>query len=223
MARGTVPADPPAPVERGVRGDPGDAARVAPAAGRTPLGLHQPGASRTAVHGDRDPQAGDPHGDGEPDLGASAGARGADQARPPDRGIHGLADPARRRHRSRTTPHRPDLEAVPDRASPRHPRRRLRARGHRAAAPHLRPDRRRARHPPRSPGRGHRAPRRRVDNSGSAQLPDGSRPPRGFGQVLDQGSCWAVHFLLRRRVHGSERQDSPARRRRPERTLSASG
>ena len=68
--------------------------------------------------------------------------------------------------------------------------------------------RRRAWHPPRSPGRGHRAPRRRLDNSGSAQLPDASRPPRGFGQVLDQGSCWAIHFLLRRRVHGSEHQDS---------------
>ena len=61
-------------------------------------------------------------------------------------------DPAPRRTR-------PDLEAVPDRAGPRHPRGRLRPRGHRAAAAHLRPDRHRARHPPRSPGRHHRATR----------------------------------------------------------------
>ena len=32
-------------------------------------GLYQPAASRATVHRSRDPQAGDPHGDGEPDLG----------------------------------------------------------------------------------------------------------------------------------------------------------
>src|SRR6266446_10812180 len=36
------------------------------------MGLHQPAASRTAVHGSRDPQARDPHGDGEPHVGAPA-------------------------------------------------------------------------------------------------------------------------------------------------------
>ncbi len=39
--------------------------------------------------------------------------------------------------------------------SPRHPRGRFRPCGHRAPAAHLRPDRHRARHPPRSPGRPH--------------------------------------------------------------------
>ena len=34
MAYGTVPADPPAPVGRGVRGNPGNAVRLAPATGR---------------------------------------------------------------------------------------------------------------------------------------------------------------------------------------------
>jgi hypothetical protein len=63
VARGTVPAYPPAPMGRGVRGDPGDAARLAPATGRAQMGLHQPSASRAAVHGSRDQQARDPHGD----------------------------------------------------------------------------------------------------------------------------------------------------------------
>jgi len=39
-------------------------------------------------------QAGDPHGDGEPDVGAPSHARRADEARPPDSGVHGVADPA---------------------------------------------------------------------------------------------------------------------------------
>jgi len=48
-----------------------------------------------------------------------------------------------------------------------------------------------------------------MDNSGGAQLPDGPWPARGFGQVLDQGSCRAVHWVTRRRVHGWGHQDSP--------------
>ena len=43
-------------------GDPGDTAGLAPAAGRAPVGLYEPAASRAAVHGSRDPQARDPHG-----------------------------------------------------------------------------------------------------------------------------------------------------------------
>jgi hypothetical protein len=43
------------------------------------------------AHGSRHPQARDPHRDGQPDVGASAGTR---QARPPDRCLHGVADPA---------------------------------------------------------------------------------------------------------------------------------
>ena len=68
---------------------PGDPARLVPAAGRTQVGLRQPPASRTAVHGSRDPQARDPHRDGESRVGAPAGARRTRQARPPDRGLHG--------------------------------------------------------------------------------------------------------------------------------------
>src|ERR1039457_5342202 len=63
VARGTVPANPPPTVGRGVRGDPGDAARLAPATGRAQMGLHQPAASRTAVHSSRYPETRDPHGD----------------------------------------------------------------------------------------------------------------------------------------------------------------
>jgi hypothetical protein len=63
--------------------------------------------------------------------------------------------------------------------------------------------------PPRSPGRLHRAPRRFLDNTGSAQFPDGPRPARRFCQVPDRGSCRAVHRLLRRRLPRGRRQDSP--------------
>jgi hypothetical protein len=57
-------------------------------------GLRQPEAFGTAVHGSRDQEACDPHSDGEPRVGAPAGARRAGQARPPDRSLHGVADPA---------------------------------------------------------------------------------------------------------------------------------
>jgi hypothetical protein len=49
---------------------------------------------RTAARGSRDPQARDPHRDGQPDAGTPAGTGRACQARPPDRGLHGVADPA---------------------------------------------------------------------------------------------------------------------------------
>jgi hypothetical protein len=64
VARGTVPADPTTPMGRGVRRDPGDAARLAPAAGHPQMGLHQPTASRATVHSSRDQEARDPHRDG---------------------------------------------------------------------------------------------------------------------------------------------------------------
>ena len=43
--------DPPATVGRGVRRNPGDTARLAPAPGQTQVGFHEPAASRTTVHG----------------------------------------------------------------------------------------------------------------------------------------------------------------------------
>src|ERR1017187_720460 len=107
VARSTVPADPPAPLGRGLRGHPGDAARLAPAAGHTEMGLHQPAASRAAVHGRRDPQARHPHRHGQPGVGAPARARRTRQTRPPDRRFHRVADPACRRDRPRAPPHRP--------------------------------------------------------------------------------------------------------------------
>src|SRR5690349_2979454 len=59
----------PPPVGRGVHGDTGDAARLAPAAGRAQVGLRQLEASGAAVHGSRDQEARDPHRDGEPRVG----------------------------------------------------------------------------------------------------------------------------------------------------------
>ena len=99
MAGGTVPADPPAPMGRGIPGDPGGATGLAPATGRAQMGLHQPAASGTPAHGSRDPQARDPHGDGQSNVGTPTRARRARQARPPDRSLHRVADPARCRGR----------------------------------------------------------------------------------------------------------------------------
>ena len=104
-------------------------------------------------------------------------------------------------------PHRPDVEAVPDRAGPRHHRRRLCPHGHRAAPPYLCPDRDRARHPPRPPGRHHRQPGRLVDDAGSPQLADGPRTSRDHGQVPDQGPRGPVHQLFRCRAHRGGHQD----------------
>jgi hypothetical protein len=118
VAGSTVATGPAPAMGRGVHGDPGDAARLASAAGRPQVGLRQPAPSRSAVNGSRDPQARDRHRDGQSGLGASAGARRTRQARPPDRGLHGLADPAGRRYRPRAAPQGPDLEAVSDRPGP---------------------------------------------------------------------------------------------------------
>jgi hypothetical protein len=49
--------------------------------------------------------------------------------------LQGPADPARRQDRSRAPPHRPDLEATPDRAGPRHYRGRLIPGDRRSASP----------------------------------------------------------------------------------------
>ena len=49
-------------------GDPGNAAYLAAAAGHPQMGLHEPTASRQAVHGSRNPEARHPHRDRQPDL-----------------------------------------------------------------------------------------------------------------------------------------------------------
>jgi len=53
----------------------------------------------------------------------------------------------------------------------------------------------------------HRQSRRRLDNPGRPQRPDGPRPPRGLTQVPDQGLGRPVHYLLRCRVHRGGHQD----------------
>jgi transposase len=103
----------------------------------------------------------------------------------------------------------PTWKQFPDRPGPRHPRGRLRAHRHRAAAPRLCPDHHRARHPPRTSGRHHRPPRRRLDNSGRAQLPDESRPPRKCRPVPDPRPRRPVHQFLRCRVRRRRHPDSP--------------
>jgi hypothetical protein len=57
---------------------------MTPATGHRRKGLDELVASRAAVHGSRDPQARDPHRDGESGVGASARARRIRQAQPPE-------------------------------------------------------------------------------------------------------------------------------------------
>jgi hypothetical protein len=66
----------------------------------------------------RDPQARHPHHDRQSDVGAPARARRTRQARPPDRSVHGVADPARCRDWPRTPPHGPRPASS---SSPRRP------------------------------------------------------------------------------------------------------
>ena len=131
-------------------------------------------------------------------------------------------------------PYRPDLEAVPDHAGPRHSRGRFRPRGHRAAPSHLRSDVRWESSLVEAvtglrlvPLRFHRTyivikhGTRRVYLTGITANPDGAwmaQAARNFLMNLGQhaasvkflirGSCRPVHWLLRRRVHGGRHQDS---------------
>ena len=82
----------------------------------------------------RDPHARDPHGDGEPHVGHRRAQDELVRLGLPDRCLHGVAGPARRRDRSRAAAHGPDVEAVPARAGPRHHRCRFCPRGHLAPA-----------------------------------------------------------------------------------------
>ena len=52
------------------------------------------GGVRAAAHGARDPRTHHPHRNGQSRVGSPARTRGAHQARPPDRGVYGVADPA---------------------------------------------------------------------------------------------------------------------------------
>lgn len=94
VALSTVPASSPQQVWRGAHGDPSYAVRPATGAGHTHAGLNEPPRYRAAVHRGRDPQARDSHRDGQPGVGAPADARRTRQARSPDRGLHGVTDPA---------------------------------------------------------------------------------------------------------------------------------
>jgi hypothetical protein len=82
------------------------------------------------------------------------------RSRLPPRTQHRVVDPQASRPRSRTSPQRSHLAAVPGCPGPRHPRHRLLLRGHPAVAPVVRVVRRRACHPPGPHPWCHREPHR---------------------------------------------------------------
>ena len=114
--------------------------------------------TRPTRHPRRRPRPGPASGEREPHLGLPARARRTRQPRLPDRRLHRLENPQRRRDRPRTSPSRTDLGAVPQGTSARDPRLRPVSSRHDHPASALRVLCHRARHPPGAhPGR-HRTP-----------------------------------------------------------------
>lgn len=127
VVRSTVLADPPAPVGAGVSGDARDAAGMAPQAGRPEVGLQQAHTqARETFDGGCGKGSGAAARQGESALGLSTNSGRAGPARTPGRLDDGLGHPYRGGHRSSPTPQQPDMSRLPDRASPRHHRLRLR-------------------------------------------------------------------------------------------------
>ena len=152
-----------------------------------------------------------PAGEGESAVGIPPDPRRADEARRDGRAVHGVGDPACCGHRSGAAPVRPDLAAVPACPGRRDPRRRLPARGHRAAQATVRPGVHRARYPPDAPGRRHLQPDRRVDGAAGPQpRPQPRRAVRGHA-IPDPRPRIELHPLVRRRIRGRRDQDSAQR------------
>ncbi|CAI7974135.1 hypothetical protein FRAHR75_1270005 [Frankia sp. Hr75.2] len=122
-----------------------------------------------------DPRSGPTPRTGEPDLGPPPDPGRARRAGLPGRGGHRLADPAPRRCRSRAPAGRCLLAHVPVRAGLRPAGLRFLHGGHRVPPTDLRVLRRRARHPPRPPPRGHEASDLGLGHPACAEHADGSR------------------------------------------------
>ena len=131
--------------------------------------------------------------------------RRTERARPPDRCVHGLADPQQRRNRPRTHTLRSHLVAVP--AVPGRRRLRLRHHRHRHAAQVLPAVLHRHPHPDRVLRRDHGPPQRRLDHpSGAEPVPAPCRRAR-----WDACACarprQPVHRRLRRDLQNRTYED----------------
>ena len=101
------------------------------------------------------------------------------------RAVDGLADPQARRHRSGTRADRADLAGVPGSSGQDHPGGGLLPRRYRVPAPPIRAVLHRARLTAGAPGRDHRPPYGRVDNTAGPSPADGPRGSRGRPEVPD--------------------------------------
>ena len=118
LVRCAGPVDPAAAVGRGLPGDTRDTAGLAPQAGRAEVRHEHPAPARPAADGAEHRPDRRPPREGEPAVGLPADPRRADQARPENRAIDHLRDPADRGHRPRAAKERPDMAAVPARKPP---------------------------------------------------------------------------------------------------------
>lgn len=149
MVRGAVVADPPVPVGERVPGDARDAARMAPQADRSEVGLQQaPGQARETADRASGEGAGAAAGQGESAVGLPTDPGRTHPAGTPGRLDDGLGIPHSGGHRSSPAPGRPDVARVPDRAGRVHHRLRLPIRRPDRPAPRVRAGVPRARHTP---------------------------------------------------------------------------
>ncbi|CAL9668490.1 hypothetical protein SUDANB15_07324 [Streptomyces sp. enrichment culture] len=125
--RSPILADTPAALDGGALGDAGHRARVAPAAGGTPMERQQaPEQAWPAADCAGRQRAGAAPGRRESAPRVSQDPERARTAGTSDRSVHALADPDRRRRRPGSPQERPDLARVPDSTGRRHHRLRLR-------------------------------------------------------------------------------------------------
>ena len=196
MVRCAGAADTPKALGRHLPGYASDSAGLAPQAGCEKVRHEQAAQARPPADGSEHRPPRRPHGGRESAVGLSPHPRRADQARPRNRAVYRLWNPASCGYRPGAAPLRPDLAPVPAHPGSRDPRRRLPPRGHRAAEETVCPGVHRARHPPDAPGRRYREPHWRVDRTAGPQPRHEPRRAVRGRQVPDPRPRIELHPVL---------------------------